>query len=229
MLAAFCPPDCGASENKKTNEETLIKAITRSVQPDCWSCAGGDCTIDYSPIGMALVVNAPEATQQRVAALLESLQKLQDVSVVIEMRLVTVPEEFCQQFGLDVDLRQGPRVIHSIKDGIERIGLTSNSGDGERCGDAKCKSHAVPITEIQAHLLLEAVQSDRRSERDAAAEAHHAERPASVPQHPGPTDVVTGVTVETVDDQTRDPEEQDRDHWIERFAAPGAVGGSGAS
>jgi Bacterial type II and III secretion system protein len=203
MLAAFCPSGCSAPENKKTNEETLIKAITRSVQPDCWSCAGGDCTIDYSPIGMALVVNAPEATQQRVAALLESLQRLQDVSVVIEMRLVTVPEEFCQQFGLDVDLCQGPRVIHNINDGIERIGLDFESCDGERCGDAKCKSHAVPITDIQAHLLLEAVQSDRRANVMQAPKLTTLNGQQACLSIQDQQTFVTGVTVETVDDQTR--------------------------
>jgi Bacterial type II and III secretion system protein len=203
MLAAFFPPDGGLPENKQTSEGTLLKAITQSIQPHCWKCAGGDCTVDYSPVGMALVVNAPETTQRQVAAMLDSLRKLQDMSVAVELCFVTVPEEFCQQFGLDVDLSQGPRVIHKITNGIERVGLDFECCDGERCGEAKHKPRCVSITDIQAHLLLDAIQSDKR---------------ACVMQAPKVTTLngqqaricvedqqtfVAGVTVETVGDQTR--------------------------
>jgi hypothetical protein len=199
-----CPLTCSPPESK-TNEANLLKLITGTCQPACWTCAGGNCKIDYSPVGMALVVSAPEAMQQRVAALLDTLRKLQDVNVTFEMRIVTVPQDFFEQFGLDLDMGKGqqPRIIRETKNGIERVGLDFECCDGERCGETNCKTRAVPITDIQAHLLLEAVQGDRR---------------ACVMQAPKLTTLngqqanicvqdqqtfVTGVTVEATDDQPR--------------------------
>src|SRR5262245_58253701 len=66
---------------KKTEEEKLIKLITGTVRPLCWSQNGGHCSIEYFPIGMGLVVHAPDDVQHEVSDLLDSLRKQQEVQV----------------------------------------------------------------------------------------------------------------------------------------------------
>src|SRR5439155_2291861 len=44
-----CPP--------KTTEESLIQTIIHTVSPQSWSAVGGAGTIDYFPLGYALVIN----------------------------------------------------------------------------------------------------------------------------------------------------------------------------
>jgi type II secretory pathway component GspD/PulD (secretin) len=53
---------------------------------------------------MALVVNQTLEVQEEVAALLQSLRRLQDLEIAIEMRLVNVSEAFFERMGLDFDI-----------------------------------------------------------------------------------------------------------------------------
>src|SRR5207247_1221842 len=74
----------------QTIEDVLIKVITTSIAPDSWSDVGGKGTIQYFPLGLALVVNQTQDIQEQVADLLAALRRLQDLEVAIEMRLITV-------------------------------------------------------------------------------------------------------------------------------------------
>ena len=92
----------GADEGKaNTCEDALMKMITNAVCPNQWSAAGGPCSMEYFPIGMALVVNAPAEVHEQVARMLESLRKLQDIQVAIELRFVTVTEDSFERIGVD--------------------------------------------------------------------------------------------------------------------------------
>lgn len=202
LLAACCP---FAACEKETREDVLLKTITTTIRPGCWKNAGGDCTIDYSPVGMALVVNAPAETQEQVAALIANLRKFQDVNLTFEMRFITVPEEFFEQFGLDVDMGKTPcpRVIRETKDGLERVGVDFECCDGERCCEPNGQSRAVPITDVQAHLLLEAVQGERRANILQAPRITTLNAQQATISIQDQQTFVTGVTVEADGEQTR--------------------------
>jgi hypothetical protein len=76
----------------------LMMLVTSTVQPKCWACAGGSCTIDYYPRGMGLVVNAPPDVQELVADLLDALRKLSDDSeVAFDVKVVAVGDGPFQQ------------------------------------------------------------------------------------------------------------------------------------
>src|SRR5205085_2091818 len=112
---------------KKTDEAKLIKLITGTVRPLCWAENGGACTIEYFPIGMGLVVHAPDEVQKEVSDLLESLRKQHDAQISFTLRIVTVPAEFFERFGLDFDLKRAasgqPKFTCTVdKDGLQRIG-----------------------------------------------------------------------------------------------------------
>ncbi|HLN29071.1 MAG TPA: hypothetical protein VK395_15085 [Gemmataceae bacterium] len=58
-------------------EENLIKLITKYVRPSTWSSVGGTGTIEYYPLGRALVVNQSAATVAEINDLLASLEQIQ--------------------------------------------------------------------------------------------------------------------------------------------------------
>src|SRR5262249_9223996 len=79
-------PGCtGKSDVVKpaTLEDRLIKVITDTIAPDSWSTTGGAGTIDYYPLGMALVILQTPDVHEQVAELLESLRRLQDDEVAV--------------------------------------------------------------------------------------------------------------------------------------------------
>jgi type II secretory pathway component GspD/PulD (secretin) len=85
----------------KTNEEVLIKLIMNTVEPQSWSEMGGPGTIDYFPNTMALVINQTPDIQEQVAELLEALRRLQDQEVAIEVRFISVAEDFYERIGVN--------------------------------------------------------------------------------------------------------------------------------
>jgi len=87
-----------------TIEDLLMSLIKSTIHPDSWSDVGGQGNIQYFPLGMALVVNQTQEVQEEVAALLQSLRRLQDLEVAIEMRLVSVSESFFERIGVDFDV-----------------------------------------------------------------------------------------------------------------------------
>jgi type II secretory pathway component GspD/PulD (secretin) len=65
---------------------------------------GGPGTIQYFPLGHALIVNQTQEVQEDVLNLLQSLRRLQDLEVAIEVKLVQVADSFFERIGVDFDL-----------------------------------------------------------------------------------------------------------------------------
>ncbi len=94
----------------RTMEDLLIKLITSTIQPNSWSEVGGPGTIEYFPLGMALVINQVPDVQEQVQDLLDALRKLQDLEVSVEVRMITLSEAFFERVGLDFNLNVNPKV-----------------------------------------------------------------------------------------------------------------------
>jgi RNA polymerase sigma factor (sigma-70 family) len=92
------------ARGQKTLENELIQMIINHVEPASWSVRGGKGTIDYYPLGHALVVDQSAENHERINAFLSSLHRLQDVSVVVEARFISVPEDFYPRLMETVDL-----------------------------------------------------------------------------------------------------------------------------
>jgi type II secretory pathway component GspD/PulD (secretin) len=88
----------------QTMEDLLIKMITNTIKPESWSNMGGSGTIEYYPLGMALVINQTPDIQEQVQELLTALRRLQDVEVAIEVRFITISEAFYERIGIDFNL-----------------------------------------------------------------------------------------------------------------------------
>jgi len=88
----------------QTMEQLLIKLITNTIAPQSWSEVGGQGTIEYYPLGMALVINQVPDVQEQVADLLDALRRLQDLEVSVEVRMITLSEAFFERIGVDFNM-----------------------------------------------------------------------------------------------------------------------------
>jgi type II secretory pathway component GspD/PulD (secretin)/tetratricopeptide (TPR) repeat protein len=89
---------------KQTLHDLIIRMVQSTIAPSSWVEAGGSGTIEYMPIGMALVVNQTVDVQEQVAGLLDALRRLQDLQIAIEVKLITLSETFFERIGLDFNL-----------------------------------------------------------------------------------------------------------------------------
>ena len=98
------PLQGGAASDKVGNgtlERELIRLITTTIKPDSWMQQGGEGTIEYYPLGLAMVINQSPEVIEEVERLLESLRKLQDLEVSIEVKVVALGETFYERIGVD--------------------------------------------------------------------------------------------------------------------------------
>jgi len=92
--ATLAPPRVNTSAQ-------LIKLITGMVRPYSWQEMGGPGKLEYYDIGGALVVNQTADVIREVQDLLEALRRLQDLSVAVEVRLISLSESFFERVGVD--------------------------------------------------------------------------------------------------------------------------------
>lgn len=86
-----------------TTQDRLIRKVTEAVAPGTW----GEGRIEYRAEDLSLVVSHTPAAQKEVAALLESLRREQDVSVCLEVRVVSVSEQTFERIGVDFEPKKG--------------------------------------------------------------------------------------------------------------------------
>ena len=126
--------DGGASSNTGpthgTLERELIRLITTTIKPDSWMQNGGEGTIEYFPLGLALVINQSPEVIEEVERLLESLRKLQDLEVSIEVKVVSLAETFYERIGVDFSMgiptNAKPNAGQATFDGINHNNFTGN-------------------------------------------------------------------------------------------------------
>ena len=72
--------------------------------PESWSDSGGPGNIDYFPLTMSLVINQTPDIQEQVFDLLQSLRRLQDQEVAVEVRFITIDDSFFERIGVNFNL-----------------------------------------------------------------------------------------------------------------------------
>jgi type II secretory pathway component GspD/PulD (secretin)/tetratricopeptide (TPR) repeat protein len=92
------------SLNRSGAAEKLQNLIKYMVQPNAWEENGGPGRIKYFDAGAALVVNQTADVIGEVSDLLESLRRLQDLSVAVEVRVVSLSDAFFERIGMDFNL-----------------------------------------------------------------------------------------------------------------------------
>ena len=102
----FSPLDLSqdlAGETENHDFSGVIDLITTSVKPETWSESLGKGTIVRHPGTLSLIINQTQEVHKEIADLLEQLRRLQDLSVTIEVRFITVADRFFERIGIDFD------------------------------------------------------------------------------------------------------------------------------
>jgi Flp pilus assembly secretin CpaC len=91
-------------QRQQTHEDMLIKLITNTIAPHSWAEQGGSGTIDFHPLTMALVVNQTPDIQDQIQDLLNALRRLIDQEVAVEVKFISIAEDFFERIGVNFNL-----------------------------------------------------------------------------------------------------------------------------
>jgi general secretion pathway protein D len=83
--------------------DSLIDLITSTVKPTTWDTVGGPGSIASFETNLSLVVSQTQDVHDDIVDLLEQLRKLQDLQVTIEVRFITLNDQFFERIGIDFD------------------------------------------------------------------------------------------------------------------------------
>ena len=98
--------------------DTLIQLITSTIAPDTWEEIGGAGAIEEFPVNLSLVISQTQEVHEQIADLLDQLRRLQDLQVTIEVRFITLTDNFFERLGVDMDF--------AIDDNVD-INLVNNN------------------------------------------------------------------------------------------------------
>jgi len=82
----------------------LVNLITTTVEPGTWDVDGGQGTIGQEENTLSLVIRQTSAVHEQIADLLTQLRKLQDLQVTVEVRFISVSDNFFERIGVDFDM-----------------------------------------------------------------------------------------------------------------------------
>jgi general secretion pathway protein D len=171
--------------------DTLIELITSTIQPDSWEENGGNGAIEPFPTNLSLVISQTQDVHEQIADLLDQLRRLQDLQITIEVRFITLNDDFFERIGVDFDFRiddntglstrtpdfpddTGPSMVF----GRDSLGAPTNDLDLQFNQDGF--TTAVPqfggfdastaanfgfaiLSDIEAFFLIQAAEGDERS------------------------------------------------------------------
>jgi general secretion pathway protein D len=83
--------------------DTLIELITSTIAPTPWVDAGGAGSIEGFDTNLSLVISQTQEVHDEIVDLLEQLRRLQDLQVTIEVRFITLQDNFFERIGIDFD------------------------------------------------------------------------------------------------------------------------------
>jgi len=93
-LVTANPASAEAKNNQTTPEadfDSLIDLIASTVKPTTWDTVGGPGSITPFKTNLSIVVTQTQAVHKEITVLLEQLRRLQDISVMVESRIVVLP------------------------------------------------------------------------------------------------------------------------------------------
>ncbi len=83
--------------------ESLIELITTTIAPTTWDEVGGPGSIAPFETNLSLVISQTQEVHEEISDLLEQLRRMQDLQVTIEVRFITLNDNFFERIGVDFD------------------------------------------------------------------------------------------------------------------------------
>ena len=105
----------GLGGGAQADFDSLIELITTTVKPDTWDDVGGPGSIAEFETNLSLVISQTQEVHEEIADLLEQLRRMQDLQVTIEVRFITLNDNFFERIGVSFDF--------DISDNIDGKGL----------------------------------------------------------------------------------------------------------
>ena len=169
--------------------DSLIDLITSTVEPATWDEVGGPGTLRRFEPNLSLVISQTQEVHDQIADLLEQLRRLQDLQITIEIRFITLADNFFERIGIDFDFEIDDNVTSlptgdsdsgpSVTVGFDRF-TGSPTADLDLSFSQDSFASAVPVfggfdaasaatfgfavlSDIEAFFFLEALEGDSRS------------------------------------------------------------------
>ncbi|HXT60959.1 MAG TPA: hypothetical protein VN699_20130, partial [Pirellulales bacterium] len=83
--------------------QSLIELITSTIAPTTWDEVGGPGAIQEYRNNLSLVISQTQEVHEEIADLLAQLRRLQDLQVTIEVRFITLNDNFFERIGVSFD------------------------------------------------------------------------------------------------------------------------------
>jgi general secretion pathway protein D len=132
--------------------DSLINLITSTVEPDQWDDVGGPGTIEQFDTNLSLVIRQTEEVHEQIVDLLAQLRRMQDLQVTIEVRFITLNDNFFERIGVDFDFDINDNIDRPFMvfgrpiDDISTEDLTAADVAQERSRDARDVDNADSVT-----------------------------------------------------------------------------------
>lgn len=110
----------GMGGGNQADFDSLIQLIQSTVQPTTWKANGGQGDVAPFETNLTLVVSNTQEVHEQLADLLQQLRRLQDLQVTIEVRFITLADNFFERIGVDFDF--------SIDSNVTQANLNNNGG-----------------------------------------------------------------------------------------------------
>ena len=163
--------------------DTLIELITSTIAPDTWDEVGGAGAIEPFPVNLSLVISQTQEVHEQIADLLDQLRRLQDLQVTIEVRFITLSDNFFERMGVDFDFSIDDNVDVDLISGSERTGGLGDDHGSEcrhRPDDRRSHSNARPGIHPGKFRRNAATVRQLRSGHGRQLRLRHPQRPGSL-------------------------------------------------
>ncbi|MBN2217694.1 MAG: hypothetical protein JW719_10005 [Pirellulales bacterium] len=135
----------GLGGGSQADFEPLIELITSTVAPDSWTEMGGNGTIEPYENNLTLVIKTTEEIHAEIVDVLAQLRRLQDLQVTIEVRFITLNDDFFESIRVDFDF--------DIDDNIDRpyqvFGRIIEGGDDDDDDDDDDDTSTEPDRDVR--------------------------------------------------------------------------------
>ena len=115
--------------------QPLIRLIRNTIDPDGWDDTNGDGTVQAFVPNLSLIVSQTQEVQDQIQDLLQQLRELNDVQIVVEVRFVSLADDFFERIGVDFDFNLNdnsginPLAIPEEVNPSSIVGLTAGLND----------------------------------------------------------------------------------------------------
>jgi len=93
----------GLKGGQQADFDSLIDLITSTIEQESWTDKGGQGSISPFNTNLSLVISQTQEVHEKIADLLQQLRRLQDLQVTIEVRFITLEDDFFEKMGMDFD------------------------------------------------------------------------------------------------------------------------------